>query len=364
MTPSRCLLHWRCSPRPHPPPPRHCRRPSTPVIEPRVRVAPLCLERRHRARYRSAECLRTRRRTIFVLQLRGADGEPQASCASRGGARRQDHHARCRDPAPDRAVFVHEVPVPARAARRTPARSRQATPRGDRAHGPRVRHDQNQPQRTSNGRAWKDGWSTVLALLLVWAALVAPNQTSQLDTSQRSCGFPRAPCVVVALAVLLPATRAMLVVGALLSVLVLVKVLDIGPFTAFDRPFKPVDIGDYVGIAVETLRRDRQQVERETLVASPSRSCSSSRSLALLVLALLRVTRVAAGHRGWATGRRRRWAWSGWRSASSARRSPPRAPPPWPSTRCRRCGPASRIARRSPASSPMTASAPLPATGC
>ena len=40
---------------------------------------------------------------------------------------------------------------------------------------------------------------------------------------------------------------------------------------------------------------------------------------------------------------------SGWLSASSARRSPPRAPPPWPSTRCRGCGPPWRVARRSPA---------------
>ena len=39
-----------------------------------------------------------------------------------------------------------------------------------------------------------------------------------------------------------------------MSVLVVVKVLDIGFFTAFDRPFKPVDDSSYLGIGVETLR--------------------------------------------------------------------------------------------------------------
>ena len=42
--------------------------------------------------------------------------------------------------------------------------------------------------------------------------------------------------------------------GAVLSVLIVVKVLDIGFFTAFDRPFRPVDDSSYAGIGVETLR--------------------------------------------------------------------------------------------------------------
>ena len=44
------------------------------------------------------------------------------------------------------------------------------------------------------------------------------------------------------------------VLGAVLSVLVVVKVLDIGFFTAFDRPFSPIDDSGYVGIGIETLR--------------------------------------------------------------------------------------------------------------
>src|ERR671914_382070 len=97
---------------------------------------------------------------------------------------------------------------------------------------------------------------TVLALLLVWTALVAPNQPRHLNLG----AFARLPIellVIVAVAALLPATprRVLAVVaGVVLGVLVLVKVLDIGFFTAFDRPFKPIDDSGYVGIGIETLR--------------------------------------------------------------------------------------------------------------
>jgi phosphatidylglycerophosphate synthase len=140
----------------------------------------------------------------------------------------------------------------------------------------------------------------VLALLLVWAALVAPNHPSRLTLG----AFARLPLellVVVAAAALLPATpRRVLavVVGAVLSLLVLVKVLDIGFFTAFDRPFKPVDDSSYVGIGIETLRHAIGRSSANVVVA-----VAVALSVALLVvpvLALLRVTRVAAGHRGWA----------------------------------------------------------------
>jgi len=141
---------------------------------------------------------------------------------------------------------------------------------------------------------------TVLALLLVWAALVAPNHPSGLNLG----AFVRLPLellVVVAVAARLPATpRRVLavVVGAGLSLLVLVKVLDIGFFTAFNRPFKPVDDSSYVGIGIETLRDaiGRSSADLAVVVAVVLLVAL----LALPVLAVLRVTRVAAGHRGWA----------------------------------------------------------------
>src|SRR5829696_2125601 len=96
---------------------------------------------------------------------------------------------------------------------------------------------------------------TVLALLLVWVALVAPHHPGRL-TAGAFARLPLELLVVVAAAALVPAAprRALAVVaGGILSVLVLVKVLDIGFFTAFDRPFKLVDDSGYLGIGIETL---------------------------------------------------------------------------------------------------------------
>jgi phosphatidylglycerophosphate synthase len=141
---------------------------------------------------------------------------------------------------------------------------------------------------------------TVVALLLVWAALVAPDQPSRF-TAGAFVRLPLELLVVVALAVVLPATpRRVLVVvmGAVLSVLVVVKVLDIGFFTAFDRPFKPVDDSSYAGIGVETLRDAIGRSSADLVVAVAVVLIVAL--LALPVLALRRVTRVAAGHREWA----------------------------------------------------------------
>jgi phosphatidylglycerophosphate synthase len=141
---------------------------------------------------------------------------------------------------------------------------------------------------------------TVVALLLVWAALVAPNQPSHLTLA----AFARLPLellVVIGLAVLLPAApRRVLVVivGAVLSALVVVKVLDMGFFTAFDRPFKPVDDSSYVGIGIETLRDAVGRSQADLVVAVAVVLLVAL--LAVPVVALLRVTRVAAGHRDWA----------------------------------------------------------------
>ncbi len=161
--------------------------------------------------------------------------------------------------------------------------------RRDGAHGRALEH------RRAIGIAF-----TALALLLVWLALVAPNHPGRLTLG----AFARLPLellVVVVAAALLPVTpRRVLAVaaGVVLSVLVIVKVLDIGFFTAFDRPFKPVDDSTYVGIGIETLR-DAIGSSSATLVVAAAALLVLA-LLAVPVLALLRVTRVAAHHRGWA----------------------------------------------------------------
>ena len=78
----------------------------------------------------------------------------------------------------------------------------------------------------------------------------------------------------------------------------LVKVLDIGFFTAFDRPFQPLDDSGYVGIGIETLRNAIGSASADLVVAIAVVLILVL--LTLPVLALLRVTRVAAGHRDWA----------------------------------------------------------------
>jgi phosphatidylglycerophosphate synthase len=141
---------------------------------------------------------------------------------------------------------------------------------------------------------------SVLALLLVWVALVAPHHPSHL-TAGAFARLPLELLVAVAAAAALPATprRVLAVIaGAVLSVLMVVKVLDIGFFTAFDRPFSPVDDSSYVGIGVETLRDAVGTSSADLIVAGAALLVLAL--LAVPVAALLRVTRVAADHRAWA----------------------------------------------------------------
>ena len=206
---------------------------------------------------------------------------------------------------------------------------------------------------------------TVVALLFVWAALVAPNQPGRLHIG----AFARLPLellVVVALAVLLPATprRVLAVVaGVLLAVLAIVKVLDIGFITAFDRPFDPVSDSSYVGIGIETLRDAIGRSSANLAVAAIGVLFVGL--LALPVLALLRLTRVAAGHRGWALPAAAALGvvWVALRvlgapvastSAAALAVDEVQGGPERPA----------RPTRSSPARSPATASAPPPATGC
>ena len=117
----------------------------------------------------------------------------------------------------------------------------------------------------------------------------------------RSCGSRSRASSSIALALVLPASARRLlacVVGPVLGLLVIVKILDMGFFEAFDRPFDPVADGSYTGIGIETLRdsigRTEANLRRRRRGGARRRPCSS-----LTTLAVLRLTRVAAGHRRW-----------------------------------------------------------------
>ena len=140
---------------------------------------------------------------------------------------------------------------------------------------------------------------TILALLVVWVALVAPDQLNRLTPS----AFVRLPLeglAVIALALVLPThTQRVLacVVGPLLGLLLIVKILDMGFFEAFDRPFDPVADGSYTGIGIETLRESIGRTEANLVVAGAA--TLGIVVLVLTTLAVLRLTRVAAGNRRW-----------------------------------------------------------------
>jgi phosphatidylglycerophosphate synthase len=138
---------------------------------------------------------------------------------------------------------------------------------------------------------------TGLALLVVWVALVAPNQPRHL-TPDAFVRVPLEGIVVIALALVLPATARRLlawVVGPVLGLLVIVKLLDFGFFTAFDRPFNPIDDWRYTSIGIETLRASIGRTDANLALAGVVILLVAA--LVLPTLAVLRLTGVAARHR-------------------------------------------------------------------
>ena len=140
---------------------------------------------------------------------------------------------------------------------------------------------------------------TILAALIVWAALVAPHQPKDL-TAGAFVRLPLEGLAIIALALFLPANGRRLlawVAGPVLGLLVFVKILDIGFFTAFDRPFNPVDDGSYTAIGIETLRDSIGRTRADLVVVGAVVLVVAV--FVLTTLAVLRLTRVAAGNRRW-----------------------------------------------------------------
>jgi hypothetical protein len=140
---------------------------------------------------------------------------------------------------------------------------------------------------------------TVLSLLLVTLALVAPDQPSGL-TPRAFVRLPLEALVVVALALVLPRTARRLMpwlLGPLLGLLVIVKLLDIGFLTLFDRRFDPIQDVGYAGTGIETLRASIGRSDGNLVVAVVVAVVVAL--LVFMTLALRRLTRVAADHRRW-----------------------------------------------------------------
>ncbi len=159
------------------------------------------------------------------------------------------------------------------------------------------------PDAPSRRRSLRRGISvalTVLAVAIVWAALVAPDQPNDLTLS----GFLRIPLeglVLIALALVLPRTpRRILAVtaGLALTLVVVLKAINYEVFTLYNRPYDPLGDTTQLGNGIETLRSlvggtETKLIEVGTVVGTVVLGV-------LLTLSMLRLTRLAAGNRRWA----------------------------------------------------------------
>ena len=141
---------------------------------------------------------------------------------------------------------------------------------------------------------------TILAALVVWVALVAPYEPGDL-TLNAFFRIPLEGLVLIAVASVLPRIpRRILAVscGLVLTVVVVLKVINYEMFTLYDRPYDPLGDTSQLGNGIETLRSLVGGTEAKLIeVAAVAGTVLVA---VVLVLAMLRLTRVAADNRRWA----------------------------------------------------------------
>lgn len=139
--------------------------------------------------------------------------------------------------------------------------------------------------------------ATVLAFLLLWAALVSPNQPSYV-TLGTFLRIPLEGLVIVAVGLLLPPRWRRILAGAAgvaFAVLAIIRLLNLGFFYELDRPFNP--IGDWAsfGPAVGVLRDSAGEVW--TVVAVIGAILLVLFLLVFVTMSAIHVTTVASRHR-------------------------------------------------------------------
>ncbi len=138
---------------------------------------------------------------------------------------------------------------------------------------------------------------TVAAVLIVWAVLVVPSEPVLL-TPDVFFRLPLEALVIVLCILALPrrASRILaLIVGPLLGALLVLKLLNYGFFTAFDRPFNPIEDWSYLSIGKETLRDTEGPARANLAVAGIAVAVIAA--LVLPALALVRLSGVTARNR-------------------------------------------------------------------
>ncbi len=114
----------------------------------------------------------------------------------------------------------------------------------------RRRHEQQVPR-----SPWVRPMLDTAAVLVVWLALVLPHRPGQV-TAAALLGIPVELLVFSVLVLVLPPVwgRVLAVVGGvLLAAAVIVAVLDLGFYEAFDRPFNPLTDPGYLGSGLDLL---------------------------------------------------------------------------------------------------------------
>ncbi|MEP7194704.1 MAG: sulfatase [Actinomycetota bacterium] len=141
------------------------------------------------------------------------------------------------------------------------------------------------------------GVVTVLACLLVWFALVAPNELGRL-TPGAFVRIPLEALLFVGVVLLLPPRAgriAAVAVGVALGLLAIVKVLDMGFTAALGRPFDPEVDASYFGSAVGVLGDSIGRTS--AIVATVAAALAAVAVLVLMPLSVLRLTRIVGRRR-------------------------------------------------------------------
>ena len=155
------------------------------------------------------------------------------------------------------------------------------------------------PPRWPRLRRWAGPALTVIAVLILWAALVFPDQPSDLSFT----GFLRIPLeglALLALASVLPRIPRRIfagVIGPLIALVVVFKVLDIGFLETFNRRLDILSDYSQVGTGIETLRTSIGRTETNLVVVGVVVGVVAL--VILTTLSAFRLTRVAAANRRW-----------------------------------------------------------------
>jgi hypothetical protein len=166
----------------------------------------------------------------------------------------------------------------------------------------RFRRTPQSPAGVSRRRRVVAGVLTVLAAVLVFLSLVVPDQITRLPAgSSVPAAFVRIPIealAALALLIVLPArARGVVagVLGAVLGLLTIIKVIDMGFYTILARPFDPVL--DWPLFA-DAYRFVRDSFGRPAAIAAIAGAVLLAAGvLALMTLAVRRLATVAAAHR-------------------------------------------------------------------